>query len=111
MNKIDNVEQIENLIKENMWGLRCDYCTGGGWDYDEDKKCTNCGGCGIYDWRIEPLVSLIKQKLLEVQEQERERCYQIAINTKSVIGRSPLAEQIAADIKSLTNKNTSEVEK
>lgn len=40
------------------------------------------------------------QAIQEAVERERERCYQIAISTKSVIGRSPLAEEIAAKIKS-----------
>jgi len=74
-NELTEEVKIEEMIKKNMWGLVCDKCTGGG--MNGENKCKQCGGCGIYDWRIEPLVSEIQKMIAtataEARKQERQR--------------------------------------
>lgn len=58
-----------------------------------------------YKFNVEPddgelIKSFISTEIDRAVLEERERCYEIAVNTKSVVGRSPLAEEIAAKIKS-----------
>lgn len=60
-------DKLTQLIQNNMWGLRCDKCEGGGWDYEKDNRCKQCGGCGIYDWRIEPLISEFDKELQAIK--------------------------------------------
>lgn len=81
---------LKEMIENNLWGLVCDKCTGGGRDYDEGDKCEQCHGNGVYDWRVEPLVSEVKKIIQQAIAQERER-------TKQVVRQAQIAMEYIED--------------
>ncbi len=72
-NKIEEVNvpfikqsEIENILKENVYGQVCD-CGGGGTD-DNNDICETCNGLGIYEWEY----GLASKKIYELITEQRE---------------------------------------
>ena len=61
-------QSIEQILEQNVWGIVCDKCGGGG--ADGQNKCSKCKGTGIYNWHyelaIEKIDNLISQARREV---------------------------------------------
>lgn len=65
-------EEVDKIVRENIWGNICRDCSGGGGDGTE--TCSNCGGCGIVDWQVtEKLYKYILQSTEEAIAEEREK--------------------------------------
>lgn len=81
-------EELADLIENNLWGLVCSNCGGGG--MFDDTTCSNCKGTGITDWNISPLISKF-ENLIEEQKKDlsNRRMYEQ--------GRKELIEQILKD--------------
>jgi hypothetical protein len=69
-------EELEKILKNNVWGLVCT-CGGGG--LDNNKTCDICNGTGIYNWEygtaIKQISSLLEQekiKWLEALPKEKD---------------------------------------
>lgn len=95
------IQTVEELVKEIM---QAGFDVSMGGNPEKSEEWNKLWGEKEYDLLVaeytNKINALTAQAQQEAVDRERERCYQIAISTKSVIGRSPLAEEIAAKIKS-----------
>jgi DnaJ-class molecular chaperone len=65
-----NEEAIQKILEENVWGVVCNECGGGGSkDGDCNKKCPKCNGTGIYNWNYD----LAVKKILELAEEYKQK--------------------------------------
>lgn len=77
-------EEFEKKVQSDFWGLCCSVCGGGGGNGvlgDGFKKCVECGGSGITDWKIDPLWDWVEQAIKEARDdvfEEVENCVILA---------------------------------
>ena len=62
-------EQLSVMIERDAMALCCNDCGGGGYDYDNTKKCDTCKGTGLTEWQI----ALLEQWLPPIMWEEVER--------------------------------------
>lgn len=63
------MSELEEVLKENVWGYTCKTCDGGG-TIGQDKgsaiNCPNCKTLGIIDWETNLAVKKVKDLFLEL---------------------------------------------
>jgi len=52
-------EQLSVMIERDAMALCCNDCGGGGYDYDNTKKCDTCKGTGLTEWQNDYLIGQI----------------------------------------------------
>lgn len=71
----DNQRELEQILREYVYGHGCQRCSCGGLDNETGETCPDCEGLGIKDWEygaaVTKLQSLIKQEVDKASTQSR----------------------------------------